>query len=66
MNMPIDLRSDTVTKPTAAMREFIANCEVDDDVIRIALGVELITERRRTPEEEGPVDLICFPASGRH
>lgn len=35
MNMPIDLRSDTVTKPTAAMREFIANCEVDDDVIDV-------------------------------
>lgn len=29
---PIDLRSDTVTKPTASMRSFIANCEVGDDV----------------------------------
>lgn len=29
----IDLRSDTVTKPTAAMREAIANAEVGDDVL---------------------------------
>ncbi len=29
---PIDLRSDTVTKPTAAMREAIARAEVGDDV----------------------------------
>jgi len=29
---PIDLRSDTVTRPTAAMREAIANAEVGDDV----------------------------------
>ena len=28
----IDFRSDTVTKPTAAMREFMANAEVGDDV----------------------------------
>jgi threonine aldolase len=29
---PIDLRSDTVTKPTAAMRESMARAEVGDDV----------------------------------
>lgn len=29
----VDLRSDTVTKPTPAMRTFIANAEVGDDVI---------------------------------
>lgn len=29
---PIDLRSDTVTKPTAAMREAMAKAEVGDDV----------------------------------
>jgi len=28
----IDLRSDTVTRPTAAMREVIARAEVGDDV----------------------------------
>ena len=30
--MPIDLRSDTVTKPTPAMRQAMANAEVGDDV----------------------------------
>ena len=35
MTKPIDLRSDTVTKPSAAMRDFIANREVDDDVIDV-------------------------------
>lgn len=30
--MPIDLRSDTVTKPTPAMREAMARAEVGDDV----------------------------------
>ena len=29
----IDLRSDTVTKPTPAMREAIATAEVGDDVL---------------------------------
>ncbi|MGH3661073.1 MAG: threonine aldolase family protein [Micromonosporaceae bacterium] len=30
--MPVDLRSDTVTRPTAAMRAAIASAEVGDDV----------------------------------
>ena len=30
--VPIDLRSDTVTLPTPAMREAMANAEVGDDV----------------------------------
>jgi threonine aldolase len=30
--MPVDLRSDTVTRPTAAMREAMAQAEVGDDV----------------------------------
>ncbi|KAB5530156.1 hypothetical protein DKX38_020237 [Salix brachista] len=29
----VDLRSDTVTKPTAAMRAAMANAEVNDDVL---------------------------------
>lgn len=33
MSNPIDLRSDTVTQPTASMRQAIANAEVGDDVI---------------------------------
>ena len=31
---PIDLRSDTVTKPTPEMREAMAEAEVGDDVFR--------------------------------
>lgn len=31
--MPIDLRSDTVTRPTAGMRRAIASAEVGDDVL---------------------------------
>src|SRR5687767_14889862 len=31
----IDLRSDTVTRPTAAMRAAMANAEVNDDVIDV-------------------------------
>ncbi|MDP7254584.1 MAG: beta-eliminating lyase-related protein, partial [Planctomycetota bacterium] len=30
--MPIDLRSDTVTRPTPEMRQAMANAEVGDDV----------------------------------
>ncbi|HSG72120.1 MAG TPA: beta-eliminating lyase-related protein, partial [Planctomycetaceae bacterium] len=30
--MPIDMRSDTVTKPTPGMREAIARAEVGDDM----------------------------------
>ena len=33
MTKTIDLRSDTVTKPTPAMREAMAHAEVDDDVV---------------------------------
>lgn len=33
LNTPIDLRSDTVTRPTEAMREAIANAKVGDDVM---------------------------------
>lgn len=33
MKAPIDLRSDTVTRPSAGMREAMANAEVGDDVI---------------------------------
>eukprot|EP00250_Pteridium_aquilinum_P006625 c16503_g1_i1 orf=970-2070(+) len=37
----VDLRSDTVTKPTPAMREAMASAEVDDDV----LGVDPTVDR---------------------
>ena len=32
--IPIDLRSDTVTRPTPAMRRAMAEAEVGDDVFR--------------------------------
>ncbi len=44
MNRPIDLRSDTVTKPSPAMREAIASCEVGDDVIDIDPTVEALQD----------------------
>ena len=34
MHLPIDLRSDTVTKPSPAMRAAMAAAEVGDDVVR--------------------------------
>jgi threonine aldolase len=34
MTEPVDLRSDTVTRPTAAMRRAMADAEVGDDVFR--------------------------------
>ena len=33
MNAPIDLRSDTVTKPSPGMRRAMAEAEVGDDVL---------------------------------
>ncbi|MCL5743186.1 MAG: beta-eliminating lyase-related protein, partial [Acidobacteria bacterium] len=32
MNLPVDLRSDTVTRPTPEMRRAMAEAEVGDDV----------------------------------
>ena len=43
--MAIDLRSDTVTKPTAAMREAIANAAVGDDVYGDDPTVNSLEER---------------------
>lgn len=41
----IDLRSDTVTKPTAAMRKAMSEAEVGDDVFREDPTVQLLQER---------------------
>jgi threonine aldolase len=41
----IDLRSDTVTRPTAAMRRAMAEAEVGDDVYREDPTVNLLEER---------------------
>ena len=42
---PIDLRSDTVTRPTQAMREAMARAEVGDDVYAEDPSVNLLQER---------------------
>ncbi|MCA9181230.1 MAG: low specificity L-threonine aldolase, partial [Planctomycetales bacterium] len=44
MPIPIDLRSDTVTQPCAAMRAAIAAAEVGDDVIGSDPTVERLQE----------------------
>lgn len=43
--MPIDLRSDTVTKPSPAMRAVMAAAEVGDDVFQDDPTVNLLEER---------------------
>jgi threonine aldolase len=45
MSAPIDLRSDTVTKPTPAMREAMARAEVGDDVYGEDPTVNALQER---------------------
>ena len=45
MDRPIDLRSDTVTRPTAAMRAAMAQAEVGDDVIGTDPTVERLQQR---------------------
>src|ERR1700694_5172977 len=42
---PVDLRSDTVTRPTAAMRRAMAEAEVGDDVYREDPTVNRFQER---------------------
>src|SRR5215467_7133347 len=57
----IDLRSDTVTKPTAAMREAMAKAEVGDDVLGDDPTVkELETETAALLGKE----VALFTASG--
>lgn len=45
MPRPIDLRSDTVTRPTAAMREAIAAADVGDDALGDDPTVQLLEKR---------------------
>lgn len=45
MNQIVDLRSDTVTRPTALMRKAMANAEVGDDVYREDPTVNRLEER---------------------
>jgi threonine aldolase len=57
---PIDLRSDTVTRPSAAMRRAMAEAEVGDDV----LDGDPTTRRleRATAELLGMGDALFFPS----
>ena len=57
---PVDLRSDTVTRPTAAMRRAIAEAEVGDDV----LGDDPTVQRleRAIAERLGKDAALFFPS----
>ncbi len=56
----IDLRSDTVTRPTPAMRKAMAEAEVGDDVYNEDPTVK--GARRRTAELFGMEDAIFMPS----
>ena len=43
--MPVDFRSDTVTKPSDQMRSAIANANVGDDVYREDLSIKHLEEK---------------------
>lgn len=58
--MPIDLRSDTVTKPSPAMREAMARAEVGDDVIDVDPTCERL--QQRTAELLGKEAAIYMPS----
>src|SRR6516165_5063331 len=53
--IPIDLRSDTVTKPTPAMRRAMAEAEVGDDVYNDDPTVKLLEART--------AELLCKEAA---
>jgi threonine aldolase len=57
----IDLRSDTATKPTQAMREAIANAEVGDEQIREDPTVNEL--ERRAAELLGHEDSVFVPTA---
>ena len=52
---PVDLRSDTVTRPTPAMREAMARAEVGDDVFGDDPSVNAL--------QEGIAALLGFEAA---
>jgi len=60
MDPRIDLRSDTVTRPTAGMRRAMAEAEVGDDVIDIDPSTELL--QRRVAEMLGKEAAIFMPS----
>ncbi|MCO6455374.1 MAG: PLP-dependent transferase, partial [Pirellulaceae bacterium] len=56
----VDLRSDTVTRPTPGMRAAIAAAEVGDDVIDVDPTVERL--QRRLAELLGTESAIFMPS----
>jgi threonine aldolase len=60
MNGAVDLRSDTVTRPTRAMRDAIANAAVGDDAFGDDPTVRALEER--TAELLGKESAILFPS----
>src|SRR6056297_3751517 len=56
----IDLRSDTVTQPTPAMRQAIANAEVGDAVIDVDPTVERL--EKMTAERLGKEAALFMPS----
>ena len=60
MTTEVDLRSDTVTKPTPGMREAIASAEVGDDVIGDDPTVEKL--QQLTAELLGKEDALYMPS----
>ena len=59
-NRPIDLRSDTVTQPTAEMRRAMAEAEVGDDVIDVDPTVDRL--QRTIAEVLGKEAAIFMPS----
>ncbi len=57
---PIDLRSDTVTKPSPAMRQAIANADVGDDVIDVDPTCQKL--ERLTAEILGKEAAVFMPS----
>ena len=60
MNAPIDLRSDTVTRPSPAMRRAMAEAEVGDDVLDADPTTRRLEER--TAALLGKGDALFFPS----
>lgn len=58
--MRIDLRSDTVTKPTKSMLEFMMQAQVGDDVFREDVTVNLLEEKIATMF--GKSSALFFPS----
>lgn len=60
MSLPIDLRSDTVTRPSPAMRRAMAEAEVGDDVLDFDPTTRRLEERLATLLGKG--DALYFPS----